>query len=300
MPASPPIFVSISRSRVRDKGGGGGCRVDTGDGRTGNGTVPRAGGETALTGGLAKCTPRGAGGLDVWWGSREGRRVSREGRSLSRDGRDLPRDGRNAETVEEGVCARSNEGRGWRVNGGDGWLTNGDRGGGDDELSMRTGESGAGRAGAGRAAESPGWSGKACRAGEGGGGRVGLDGVLAGGMASRAGVEMRTGGEADGRGRSDALDMSGGRRWSGSRLGARTGSPSWDSFSWASDLSSGRCGTRRAAECGLAGGLWRERTAGRGSGGHTWSPRLARETSRPQLEHFTVGRTWDTRGVCST
>ena len=30
---------------------------------------------------------------------------------------------------------------------------------------------------------------------------------------------------------------------------------------------------------------------GGGSGGHAWSPRLARGTGRPQLEHFTVGRT---------
>lgn len=28
---------------------------------------------------------------------------------------------------------------------------------------------------------------------------------------------------------------------------------------------------------------------------HTWSPRLARGTGRLQLEHFTVGRTWDMR-----
>lgn len=37
---------------------------------------------------------------------------------------------------------------------------------------------------------------------------------------------------------------------------------------------------------------------GGGSGGHTWSPRVARGTGWPQLEHFTVGRTWDVRGVC--
>lgn len=119
MPASPPIFVSISRSigwaceYARDSGGGGGCRADTGGAKTGaedgNGIVPGLGAGTATFGGLEK----GAlGGTDRGCcESGEGRRVSKEGRSLSSDGGDLSRDGREVETVE-GVRVRSNEGRG--------------------------------------------------------------------------------------------------------------------------------------------------------------------------------------------
>lgn len=213
MPASPPIFVSIScsieRGYGRDRGGGGGRRAEMGSGRTGvedgNGTVPGAGWGTAVLGGLGNDAARGANGFCAIEGcceSAEGRRASREGRSLSRDG-DVSRDGREV----DGVRARSNDGRGRIFEGGlafgEARSVNGDCGGargcgiGGGVLS-RADESGDGRRGTGWPGGSLNWIGKAARAGEMGAVRLALEGLLArcktGGTESRTGVEMRSGG----------------------------------------------------------------------------------------------------------
>lgn len=229
----------------------------------GNGTVPGAGAGPAVLDGLARSALGGADGFCSVCEPREGPRGSKEGRSLSRDGRDLSRDGRKVDTLDEVV--RSNEGRWWILGGGiafeDARMVNEDGGGVNGwcvggRLSLRAGERAAGRAGAG---ESANWTGKAARAGVIAVGRLALEGVLtrckAGGRASRTGVETRSGGGvgAPGRSRSNdtrevlgketlvvfgvaIMDLSGGRRWNGSRLGARTRSPALEGFSEEEEL----------------------------------------------------------------
>jgi len=167
-------------------GGGGGCRADMKGGRRdveGKGTELRAG-ETVDLGGLENGS-RCVEGICVLLG---GRRTSREGRSLSRGGCDVSEVG----TVD-GVRARSDELRGM-LGGGVGIdgarLTNGDCGGAGG--SLRADESAAERLGSVNGT-GKGGCGEGIRAR-----RLALEGVLtrckAGGMASRTGVETRSGG----------------------------------------------------------------------------------------------------------